>query len=137
MAREYEVVVDRRPLWIILLARSQQTAIIIAGAVLYWVIVSAHLPGDLTSQGQKALGAFALCVFYWVLNALPLMVTSLLAIILLPLSGVMQSNQAYALFGNEAVFFILGAFILAACLMKSGLSTRLALSILHRCGACC
>jgi sodium-dependent dicarboxylate transporter 2/3/5 len=134
MAREYEVVVDRRPLWVILLARSQQTVVIIVGALLYWAIVSARLPGDLAPQGQKALGAFALCVFYWVLNALPLMVTSLLAIILLPLSGVMQSNQAYALFGNEAVFFILGAFILAACLMKSGLSTRLALSILHRFG---
>lgn len=134
MAHEYEVVVDRRPLWVILLGRSQQTVVIIAGALLYWLIVSVHLPGDLTSQGQKALAAFALCVFYWVLNALPLMVTSLLAIILLPLSGVMPSNQAYALFGNEAVFFILGAFILAACLMKSGLSTRLALTILHRFG---
>ena len=134
MAREYEVVVDRRPLWVILLGRSQQTAVVIAGALLYWVIVSVHLPGDLTPAGQKALAAFALCVFYWVLNALPLMVTSLLAIILLPLSGVMQSNQAYALFGNEAVFFILGAFILAACLMKSGLSTRIALTILHRFG---
>jgi sodium-dependent dicarboxylate transporter 2/3/5 len=38
------------------------------------------------------------------------------------------------LFGNEAVFFILGAVILAACLMKSGLSTRLALAILTRFG---
>jgi sodium-dependent dicarboxylate transporter 2/3/5 len=91
-------------------------------------------PAGLTPQGQKALAAFALCVTFWVLNVLPLMVTSLLAIILLPLSGVMQSNQAYALFGNEAVFFILGAFILAACLMKSGLSTRIALNILHRFG---
>jgi sodium-dependent dicarboxylate transporter 2/3/5 len=134
MAGEYEVVVDRRPLWLILLGRSQQTGFVIAGALLYWLIVSVHLPGDITPQGQKALGAFALCVFYWVFNALPLMVTSLLAIILLPLSGVIPSNQAYALFGNEAVFFILGAFILAACLMKSGLSTRIALSMLHRFG---
>jgi solute carrier family 13 (sodium-dependent dicarboxylate transporter), member 2/3/5 len=134
MPREYEVIIDRRPLWVILFSRSRQTAVVACGGLLYWLVLSRPLPGGLTPEGQKALAAFVLCVFYWVFNALPLMITSLLAIILLPLSGVMQSNQAYALFGNEAVFFILGAFILAACLMKSGLSTRMALSILHRFG---
>jgi di/tricarboxylate transporter len=46
----------------------------------------------------------------------------------------MPSNKAFALFGNEAVFFILGVFILAASLMKSRLSTRLALVTLRRFG---
>ncbi len=134
MVREYEIVVDTRRLWVILLSRSRNTLLLLFGALVYWWIVSRPLPLGLAPEGQRALGAFALCVFYWVFNVLPLMITSLLAIILLPLSGVMQSGQAYALFGNEAVFFILGAFILAACLMKSGLSTRIALGILHRFG---
>ncbi|MFI5366731.1 MAG: SLC13 family permease, partial [Candidatus Binatia bacterium] len=131
---EHEFVVDTRPLSVILLSRSRKTVFLAIGGLLYWWTAAMPLPSGLTREGQKALAAFALCVFYWVFNVLPLMITSLLAIILLPLTGVMQSNQAYALFGNEAVFFILGAFILAACLMKSGLSTRIALSILHRFG---
>ena len=130
----HEVVVDTRRLGVILLSRSRKTLLAAVGALLYWWLFTMPLPAGLEPQGQRALAAFALCVFLWVLNVLPLMITSLLAIILLPLSGVMQSAQAYALFGNEAVFFILGAFILAACLMKSGLSTRIALSILHRFG---
>ncbi len=129
-----EVVIDNRRLGVILLSRSRKTLLTVLGGVLYWWLITMPLPAGLQPEGQKAIAAFALCVFYWVLNVLPLMITSLLAIILLPLSGVMQSGQAYALFGNEAVFFILGAFILAACLMKSGLSTRIALSILHRFG---
>ena len=96
--------------------------------------MTAPTPQGLSDAGQKALAVFALCVFYWVFNVLPLMITSMLAIILIPLSGVMTAPQAYALFGNEAVFFILGAFILAAAMMKSGLSTRIALSILRRFG---
>lgn len=52
------------------------------------------------------------------------MITSLLAIIPLPLSGAMQSSQAYALFGNEAVFFVLGAFILAAGVMLTRFLAR-------------
>jgi sodium-dependent dicarboxylate transporter 2/3/5 len=134
MPTEYEIAVDTRRLWVILLSRGRNTLLLALGALVYWWIASRPLPAGLTPEGQKALAAFALCVFYWVLNVLPLMITSLLAIILLPLSGVMRSSQAYALFGNEAVFFILGAFILAACVMKSGLSTRIALGILHRFG---
>ena len=128
------VVVDTRPLWLILLSRGRETLLVGLGGLLYWLTVSLPLPQGLTPQGQKALAVFVLCIFFWVFSVLPLMITSLLAIILLPLTGVMQSSQAYALFGNEAVFFILGAFILAACLMKSGLSTRIALSLLHRFG---
>lgn len=129
-----EFVVDTRPLWVILLSRSRQLGFLLGGVLLYVAVLGAETPEGLTPEGQRALAVFALCVFYWVFDVLPLMITSLLAIILIPLSGVMTTPQTYALFGNEAVFFILGAFILAASLMKCGLSTRLALLILRRFG---
>ena len=134
MALPREIVVDTRPLWRLLLSRAQQPLMLLAGVLLFWIIRTANRPDGLSQEGLAALAVFALCVFFWVFDVLPLMITSLLAIILIPLSGVMSASQAYALFGNEAVFFILGAFILAACLMKAGLSTRLALAILTRFG---
>jgi sodium-dependent dicarboxylate transporter 2/3/5 len=134
MALPREIVVDTRPLWLLLLSRGQRPLLLALGVAAYWGILSVERPEGLSAEGLAALAVFALCVFYWVFDVLPLMITSLLAIILIPLSGVMSASQAYALFGNEAVFFILGAFILAACLMKSGLSTRLALAILARFG---
>lgn len=126
--------IDRRPLWKVLLSRSRRLFLLLGGVLVYWLIVRADPPEELGPQGQKALAVFALCVFYWVFDALPLMITSLLAIVLIPLSGVMKTSQAYALFGNEAVFFILGVFVLAACLMRSGLSSRIALGILETFG---
>lgn len=129
-----KIYIDTRPLWRLLLARSQRAALLLVGVALYLGILEAPTPEGLSWTGQKAMAVFALCVFYWVLDVLPLMVTSVLAIILIPLSGVMPTAQAYALFGNEAVFFILGAFILAACLMRSGLSSRIAIGILQRFG---
>jgi sodium-dependent dicarboxylate transporter 2/3/5 len=129
-----DIVIDTRPLWIVVLARSRQMFLLAIGVGLYWWTLTADTPEGLSPAGQKALAVFALCVFYWVFGVLPLMITSLLAIILLPLSGAMTASQTYSLFGNEAVFFILGVFILAACLMKSGLSTRVALAMLQRFG---
>jgi len=132
MASEPQIIIDTRPLWRLLLARSQQPLLLLLGAFLYFVILNLPTPEGLSWTGQKAMAVFSVCVLFWVLDVLPLMVTSLLAMILIPLSGIMPTSQAYALFGNEAVFFILGAFILAACLMHSGLSTRIALSMLQR-----
>ncbi|TFH24698.1 MAG: DASS family sodium-coupled anion symporter [Myxococcales bacterium] len=129
-----DVVVDTRPLWVAILSRSARVLQLAVGIVVFWAIWTMETPDGLTVEGQKALSVFALCVSYWVLNVLPLMITSLLAIALIALTGVMSSEQAYSLFGNSAVLFILGAFILAACLMKSGLSTRMALVFLQRFG---
>jgi sodium-dependent dicarboxylate transporter 2/3/5 len=129
-----EIVVDTRPLTTILLERSVRPTTLLLTALLYWGIVTRTPPEGLSPEGLKALAAFAVCLILWVTSVLPLMITSLLALVLLPTSGVLSSKQVYALFGNEAVFFILGVFILAACLMKSRLSTRLALAILHRFG---
>jgi sodium-dependent dicarboxylate transporter 2/3/5 len=47
---------------------------------------------------------------------------------------VLPASRSFELFGSPVVFFILGAFILAAALMRSGLSTRLALAFLRRFG---
>jgi sodium-dependent dicarboxylate transporter 2/3/5 len=134
MPKADRVEIDTRALWIILLERSRPMLMLLAGAGIYGVIRGIDMPEGLDRSAQLALAVFGLCVFYWVFDVLPLMITSLLAIVLLPLTGVLSAKEAYAQFGNEAVFFILGAFILAAAMMKSGLSARLALLMLRRFG---
>ncbi len=105
---------------------------VILGAFAFFVaIIIAPTPEGLTQAGQNAIAIFALCLIFWMSNAIPLMITSMLAIILLPLLGIMESSAAYALFGNQAVFFILGSFMLASAVMQSGLSTRIALRLMN------
>jgi len=134
MATARNFVVDTRPLWIILLQSGRQPLLLLIGIAIYLTIRYVLSPEGLDPTGHRALAVFALCVFYWVFDVLPLMITSILAIVLLPLTDILPAKEAYSLFGNEAVFFILGAFILAAAMMKSGLSSRLALMILGRFG---
>lgn len=105
----------------------------LVGAVFVTVLILLMpAPKGLSPEGQAALSVFALCFILWTSGALPLSVTSLLAIALLPLLGAMDAGRAFSLFGNRAVFFILGALMLAAAMMSSGLSSRIALLFLRR-----
>ncbi len=97
---------------------------------LFALIVYLPTPEGLTVEGKKALAIFVLCVVFWVSQVIPLMITSLLAIILFPLMGILPADKTYSLFGNQAVFFILGAFILASAVRRTGLSDRMALIFL-------
>jgi sodium-dependent dicarboxylate transporter 2/3/5 len=129
-----EIVVDTRPIALVILSRSLRTIILIAGAALFAILMRTAPPAELSPAAMHAIAVFALAVLYWVTGALPLMVTSLLVIVLLGVSGVMPARQAYALFGNEAIFFILAAFMLAAAVNHRGLGRRVALRIFRRFG---
>lgn len=105
---------------------------LIVGLLVCAAILIAPTPDGLAREAQSAVAIFSLCFILWVTGALPLSVTSILAIVLLPTLRVIPAARSFSLFGSSAVFFILGAFIMAAAMMKSGLSTRLALAFLRR-----
>lgn len=102
-------------------------------AAIYAAILALPFPaanGDI----KPALAVFAVAAFLWGTNTLPLAVTGIVVLFLIPASGTLSPDKTYAFFGNRAVFFVLGAFILASPIMRSGLSTRLALTVVSRFG---
>lgn len=126
--------IDTRPLWLILIDRSARyqvfAGLIIACAILFRLTP----PEGLSAAGYHALIVFGATIFLWISGLLPIAVTALFSMALLPLLGIMEAKKTYALFGNEAVFFIIGAFILAAAMTGTGLSARLARAMLARFG---
>ncbi len=81
---------------------------------------------------QRCLAIFVICLALWFTNVIPLAATGLLAIALLSGLKVLPKAEAFGLFGNDAVFFMLGVFLLAAATISTGLSKRVTLLALHR-----
>ncbi|MBI5599004.1 MAG: SLC13/DASS family transporter [Deltaproteobacteria bacterium] len=128
------VEIDKRSIWLLLVLRGLRPLFFLALFLFFWYIVNMPAPEGLSPAGKNAIAIFLLCLTLWVSNAIPLAITSIFAIVLVPLLDVLPRKEVYGLFGNEAVFFILGAFILAGAVMHSGLSNRIALAILERFG---
>ena len=129
-----QITIDRRPLWIVILDRMRRPILLTAFFIVFLILLNQEGPADLSLQGYKVLCVFFICVSLWATNLIPLSITSLLAIALIPLLGIMDASRAYSFFGNKAVFFILGIFILSAAMIGSGLSTRLSMWMLKHFG---
>ena len=122
-----QIFIDRRPIWILLFERLRRYIILALFFGIFALLLTQEGPSDLSLEGYKVLCLFFLCVCLWATNLIPLSITSLLAIAAVPLLGIMEASQAYSYFGNKAVFFILGIFILSASMIACGLSTRISI----------
>jgi sodium-dependent dicarboxylate transporter 2/3/5 len=76
------------------------------------------------------LGILAMAAVLWISEVIPLAVTGILIMVLQPLLTKMEPSQVFSNFGNKAVFFIIGSFMLATAIEKHGLHKRIALKIL-------
>ena len=84
----------------------------------------------LTPSGQVMIGVLLMAAILWITEAIPLAVTGLLIMILQPLLHVRTAGEVFSSFGNQAIFFLIGAFIIAAAIEKHGLHRRIALKFL-------
>ncbi|HPE33532.1 MAG TPA: SLC13 family permease [Bacteroidales bacterium] len=85
-------------------------------------------PGNKMVTATLAV-AFLMAV-WWVTEAVPLAVTSLLPVALFPLLGIMDGKSVSASYFNDVIFLFMGGFIIALAMQRWNLHRRIALSIL-------
>ncbi|MCZ6830790.1 MAG: SLC13 family permease [Gammaproteobacteria bacterium] len=71
------------------------------------------------------------CVSWWVFEPIPIPVTSLLPLALLPLLGVLTPAQVGQAYGSPLILLLLGGFILSRAMEHSGAHRRVALTMVR------
>ncbi len=75
------------------------------------------------------------CSIWWVLEPVPIPVTSLLPFALLPLGGVLTHQEVATAYGHHLILLLLGGFILSLGMEASGAHRRLALGMVRLVGS--
>lgn len=99
-------------------------------------VVTAYLmtASGFSSGASITMGVTIVCVLWWVFEPIPIPATSFLPLGLLPLLGVLTPLQVAQSYGNPLILLLLGGFILATALEKSGAHRRLALNMVRAFG---
>ena len=88
----------------------------------------------LSDEANAVLASTLWIAIWWITEPIPIAATSLLPIILFPLSGALPLAETSSSFGHRYVFLYMGGFILALAIEKWNLHKRIALNIIKLIG---
>ena len=88
---------------------------------------------DLDPENRSTTYTLAVAVLmasWWVTEAIPLAITSLIPVALFPIMGVMNGQLVSSAYFNHVIFLFIGGFIVALAMEKWNLHKRIALKLL-------
>ncbi|NTW71379.1 MAG: DASS family sodium-coupled anion symporter [Eubacteriaceae bacterium] len=109
---------------------------VIAGLLVYYLLPAGNADaGGLMASARSLAALFTAAIVLWAMESLPVAVTSLLILALMPLLGISKSlGSAVASFSSPVIFFIIASFVLSLAVEKSGLGRRFALMLINHTG---
>lgn len=98
----------------------------LVGALLWWLI--AYFGAD--PMVARMAGVAGWMAAWWISEAIPLAVTSLLPVFLFPIMDIMSTKEVAPYYMNEVLMLFVGGFIMAFAMEKWDLHRRIALRII-------
>ena len=102
---------------------------LIASFIIYFIITALPVPEGLTPVGLKSIALMVVAVIAWIVEIIPIAVSSLVLLFLQHIIGTEKMGPAVQNFASPTVLFVLSSFFLAAALSASGLSKRISMKI--------
>jgi len=107
---------------------------LVLGPLLFAAIMLAPTPEGLSPGGQAVGATTAWVAVWWIGESIPIPATSLLPIVLFPLTGALNVDAATAPYANDLIFLFMGGFFIAMAMQRWDLHRRIALRTIRRVG---
>ena len=107
---------------------------LVVGPLLFILTLLFFQPDDLSKQGIAILASTLWIATWWMTEALPIPVTSLLPLVLFPLTGGLEMGPTASAYGDSNIFLFMGGFMIALAMEKWNLHRRIAIAIISLIG---
>ncbi len=103
------------------------------GILAFIIVMLIPMPG-LSYPGHASIALLVFAIILWGTEAYHLAVTSFIILFMQPILGIVDFKTAVIGWANPILFLMIGGFIIAEAIRKSGLATRLTYSMLSKFG---
>jgi len=107
---------------------------IILGPLLFIMTLIFFEPEGLSGSAIAILASTLWIATWWITEAVPIPATSLLPLILFPLTGGLSGDATASSYGDNTIFLFMGGFLIALAMQKWNLHKRIALFIISLVG---
>ena len=104
------------------------------GPLAGFILASLLFANEFNQTAAFTAGLTVWVVVWWILEPIPIPVTSLIPLVLLPMFGALPMSAVSAAYGHPLVLLLLGGFILSTAMERSGAHRRIALNIVRMVG---
>jgi sodium-dependent dicarboxylate transporter 2/3/5 len=104
------------------------------GLVTFLILTFSITQTSITSEAWAVLSIMLLMIVWWLFEVIPIYVTALLPLILLPLLTNQNFQEVAAPYASPSIFLFLGGFMLAIAIEISGLHKRFAYFMISKFG---
>ncbi len=107
---------------------------LLLGPIVAFLFLFIPEPAGMDKEAWTLIALILWMVIWWLSEAVPIPVTALIPIPLMPLLGIGDMKDVASQYSNPIIFLFLGGFMMASAMQKWGLHKRIALKIVSLVG---